>query len=123
MVGREGGCKVGEMLMDVIGLPASEALKGITKAARSAQGKKGGVVHIGYLTAIVPAEGQNLGETIKGGAPGMGVDEVSLTLLFHPSLHSHSDPPTGRLVLPHRPHRHRKALLQFSAPRDGTASR
>jgi len=42
------------------------------------------VIHAGYLTAIVPVVGQNLVETIKGGAPGMGVDEVNIPFFTPP---------------------------------------
>ena len=39
------------------GIPATEALKGVTKAEREREGKKGGVVRIGYLTCLVPEVG------------------------------------------------------------------
>ncbi|KAF2824284.1 alpha/beta-hydrolase [Ophiobolus disseminans] len=57
------------------GLPATESLKTITKSERSAQGKRGGVIRIAYLTCIVPKVGENLVTTIRGGAPEMSVDE------------------------------------------------
>jgi hypothetical protein len=62
------------------GIPATQSLDGISKAARSAQGKKGGVVRLAYLTALAPKLGDNLASTINpGGGEGtlkMGVDEV-----------------------------------------------
>lgn len=70
------------------------------------------MIHAGYLTAIVPVVGQNLVETIKGGAPGMGIDEVKYTLLYSsPLFELHSNSHTGRLALPIRPRRHRSPLL------------
>lgn len=41
------------------GIPATEALKGVTKAEREKEGKKGGVVRIGYLTCLVAEVGQS----------------------------------------------------------------
>ncbi|KAH7072388.1 Alpha/beta hydrolase fold-1 [Paraphoma chrysanthemicola] len=57
------------------GIPATEALKGLTKTERSAQGKKGGVTHVAYLTALVPEVGGSLGSTLKGGAAPLDVDD------------------------------------------------
>lgn len=39
------------------GIPATEALKGVTKGEREREGKEGGVVRIGYLTCLVPEVG------------------------------------------------------------------
>ncbi|KFY85154.1 hypothetical protein V500_08651 [Pseudogymnoascus sp. VKM F-4518 (FW-2643)] len=65
------------------GIPGTEAAKGLAKADREAEGKKGGVVRLVYLTSIVPPVGgsliSTLGEvskaiTIKGDY--MSVDPV-----------------------------------------------
>lgn len=61
------------------GTPASECIKGLTVEERKAQGKKGGVVRLAYITAVVPKVGNALAETIAGGEPiPMEVDAVSL---------------------------------------------
>lgn len=39
------------------GIPVSEGLKGVSKAERERAGKAGGVVRVGYMTALVPAVG------------------------------------------------------------------
>ena len=61
------------------GSPASQSLKGLTKHERAASGKTGGVVRIAYLTAVVPALGQNIISTVSvsssGGAPQVDVDQ------------------------------------------------
>ncbi|KAH7382601.1 Alpha/beta hydrolase fold-1 [Phaeosphaeria sp. MPI-PUGE-AT-0046c] len=57
------------------GIPASQSLSTISKSARSASGKKGGVTRLAYLTAVVPKEGNNLVTTIAGGAPAMSISE------------------------------------------------
>ncbi|KAF2035223.1 alpha/beta-hydrolase [Setomelanomma holmii] len=57
------------------GIPASQSLQGVTKTERAAQGKRGGVIHAAYLTAMVPKVGENLATSIKGGAPPMEVGE------------------------------------------------
>jgi hypothetical protein len=40
------------------GVVASQAVKGLSKKERESQGKKCGIVRIGYLTALVPDEGK-----------------------------------------------------------------
>jgi hypothetical protein len=66
------------------GIPATQSLDGISKAARTAAGKKGGVIRLAYLTALAP----NLGNTVNpAGGEGtlqMGVDEVYSSLLCLP---------------------------------------
>lgn len=46
------------------GVPGTEAAKGLGKADREAEGKKGGVVRLVYLTSIVPAVGGSLISTL-----------------------------------------------------------
>lgn len=43
------------------GVPTTESTKGLSKAERLAQGKKGGIVRIAYMTSIIPAIGENAG--------------------------------------------------------------
>lgn len=43
------------------GTPTTESTKGLGKAEREAHGKKGGVIRIAYITALVPAVGQSAG--------------------------------------------------------------
>jgi hypothetical protein len=75
---------IAERLTSCKGAPSSQSLEKITKSARLAAGKKGGVTRIAYLTAIVPKVGDNLVTTIAGGAPAMDIDEVSfVSVLFH----------------------------------------
>jgi hypothetical protein len=59
------------------GCAATESLKDVTKKEREQQGKTGGVVRIGYLTAAVPRLGESCGQTLVGGkgAP-IDIDEV-----------------------------------------------
>jgi hypothetical protein len=106
------------------GIPATQSLDGISKAARSAQGKKGGVVRLAYLTALAPKLGDNLASTINpGGGEGtlkMGVDEVLSfpILLGLTALAPFANQRTkGRLALPLRPCRHASRCLQLAFPR------
>lgn len=39
------------------GVPATESVRGVTKKARRALGKRGGVVRLAYMTALVPELG------------------------------------------------------------------
>lgn len=50
------------------GTPATEAVKGVSKKEREAQGLSGGVVGLAYVTALVPALGQAAGE-LMGSKP------------------------------------------------------
>lgn len=60
------------------GVPATESLKGVTKKEREQQGKAGGVVRIGYLTALVPRLGETAFQVLgdQGGAVP-SADEVN----------------------------------------------
>lgn len=61
------------------GLPISQSLKGLSRAAREKEGKKGGVVRLAYLAALVPAIGENVVAGIEGCPSGYTeTDEVSL---------------------------------------------
>jgi hypothetical protein len=74
------------MIKHDIGCPASESLKGVTRKEREQQGKKGGVVRIIYLTAVVPCLGESVGQTIKGGkAISIDIGEVCQTTILSPS--------------------------------------
>jgi hypothetical protein len=46
------------------GTPTSESIKGISKAEREKEGKKGGVVRVAYMTALVPALGTSAGSVM-----------------------------------------------------------
>ncbi|KAF9690988.1 hypothetical protein EKO04_011265 [Ascochyta lentis] len=48
------------------GVPATESLKGLGKTQRENQGKKGGVVRLGYISALVPRLGIAAGELMVG---------------------------------------------------------
>lgn len=48
------------------GIPTSESLKGVSKEAREKEGKKGGVVRVAYLTALVPEVGTGAGAVMEG---------------------------------------------------------
>ena len=46
------------------GTPMSEAIKGLSKVERARLGKKGGVVRVGYVAALVPAVGNGAGSLV-----------------------------------------------------------
>jgi len=43
------------------GIPTTESTKGLGKKEREAQGKKGGIVRLAYMTALVPPAGVSAG--------------------------------------------------------------
>lgn len=43
------------------GVPTTESIKGVSKTEREKEGKKGGVVRVAYITALVPAVGSSGG--------------------------------------------------------------
>ncbi|OTA60424.1 alpha/beta-hydrolase [Hypoxylon sp. EC38] len=47
------------------GVPATQSTEGVTKAERQKQGKKGGIVRLAYMTALVPAIGQSAGGILE----------------------------------------------------------
>ncbi|KAF2684508.1 alpha/beta-hydrolase [Lentithecium fluviatile CBS 122367] len=52
------------------GIPVSESIKGVSKAEREKMGKKGGVVRVAYMTALVPEVGGNAASALEGGPSG-----------------------------------------------------
>jgi hypothetical protein len=62
------------------GTVASQAVKGLSKTEREMQGEKGGIVRLGFITALVPDEGETA-VSANGAAATDGmieVDEVSV---------------------------------------------
>ena len=68
--------------------PASQAMKRLSKYERAKAGKKGGVVRLAYMTAVVPAEGVAAGGALADpDAPqqttgAMVPDEVCAIVMF-----------------------------------------
>jgi hypothetical protein len=61
------------------GLPATQAVKGVSKKEREAAGKKGGVVRILYTTAVVPDLDGDLPSVMGNGTPDSIQLDVSRT--------------------------------------------
>lgn len=76
------------------GTPASECMKGsdgrgLSVDSRQALGKRGGVVRLAYITAVVPKLGGAMGDTMVGGVKvPMSADEVSEVVLCY-TLRTH----------------------------------
>lgn len=65
------------------GMPASECLRGLSAESRANEGKRGGVRRLGYVTAVVPKEGEGLRETMVGGVQvPLEADEVGFLSSF-----------------------------------------
>lgn len=47
------------------GVPMTESVKGLSKKERAAAGKKGGIVRLGYMTALVPEVGLALSTMLE----------------------------------------------------------
>jgi hypothetical protein len=72
------------------GIPVSEGLKGVSKKEREACGKKGGVVRVAYLAALVPEVGENSTSTLRGSPSGYSeVGEVSSVVFFSCLCYTH----------------------------------
>ncbi len=46
------------------GVPVTEGAKGLGKKERQAQGKKGGIVNLAYMTCLVPSVGESAAEML-----------------------------------------------------------
>ncbi|KAF2797034.1 alpha/beta-hydrolase [Melanomma pulvis-pyrius CBS 109.77] len=61
------------------GTPMTESTKGLSKKERQAQGKKGGIVKLAYMTCLVPAVGVSAGGVLGGSSEdsklGLKIDE------------------------------------------------
>lgn len=47
------------------GVPATESVRGLSKAARAKEGKPGGVVRLAYMTSLVPELGIAANEVLR----------------------------------------------------------
>lgn len=60
------------------GVPATESVRGLSKAARAREGKPGGVVRLAYMTSLVPELGAAANEVVKerprAAGPGVEMD-------------------------------------------------
>lgn len=69
------------------GVPATESVRGLSKAARRKEGKPGGVVRLAYMTSLVPALGVAANEVVtnrpRAEGPGVEMDmDVGFYLMF-----------------------------------------
>lgn len=69
------------------GVPATESVRGLSKAARRKDGKPGGVVRLAYMTSLVPALGVPANEVVtsRPRAEGLSVEmdmDVSCHLIL-----------------------------------------
>lgn len=83
------------------GLPVSQSTQGVTKAEREAAGKKGGVVRLGFITALVTKVGESLLDGLSGGPNTITVDEDGWMYHSLPEIAEicyNSLPPERRLV-------------------------
>lgn len=67
------------------GVPVSQSPRGVTLKERLAQGKKGGIVGLAYMTSLVPALGESAGD-IYNKSPAAG-DEVPMVLVVSARRH------------------------------------
>jgi len=101
------------------GTPASQSVKGLSKAEREKEGKKGGVVRIAYMTCLVPEVG-------KAAPDGMDPSVMSsITTLDEDGWMTQCDfPASARIVFNHQPADEGAAwaakFLEHSAPSFGT---
>ncbi len=60
------------------GVPLSQSTKGLSRQSRAALGKPGGIIRLGYIGAIVPAEGQSAADVTaarsSSESPAMSMD-------------------------------------------------
>lgn len=72
------------------GVPATESVRGLSRAARRAEGKTGGVVRLAYMTSLVPELGIAANEVLRNRprAEGLSVEmdmDVSYGLIVSTS--------------------------------------
>jgi predicted alpha/beta hydrolase len=72
------------------GVPLSESTKGLGKDEREKEGKKGGVVRLGYLTALVPPVGTSAAGVLAG-VPEEFRLNLQMDVRFSPFLSSTFD--------------------------------
>lgn len=81
------------------GIPVTESTKGLSREERERDGKKGGIVRLAYVTAVVPAVGQNCGDVLANLSEESQVEITTDVGLFVSFLYSLSSSPTHQLFL------------------------
>jgi len=66
------------------GIPATESVKGLGKEERQKEGKKGGIVRLGYLTSLVPAVGVAALRVLGDVEPPFQMDDSGYT--YHENI-------------------------------------
>ncbi len=61
------------------GVPACQTVKDLEKSKRANGEKRGGVIHVLFIAALLVEEGQALVDALGGGLPPWAEAEVSLT--------------------------------------------
>lgn len=64
------------------GVPACQTVSGLEKSKRANESKKGGVIHVLFITALLVEEGKALVDALGGGLPPWAEAEVSLAPFF-----------------------------------------
>jgi hypothetical protein len=70
------------------GVPLSESTKGLGKEEREKKGKKGGVVKLGYMTALVPEVGVSAAGVLTEVPEELRLD-LGIDVRFSASSHPH----------------------------------
>ncbi|KAK5175687.1 uncharacterized protein LTR77_000826 [Saxophila tyrrhenica] len=100
------------------GGPVSQSTKGLSKEERKAQGKAGGVVRLGYMTAVVPGIGQSSQNVLEGtrkeGDMPMSVDANGWVLQEDPAK-------TARFVAQNLPPDQGEAVVRAFAKHSGAS--
>ena len=95
------------------GVPLSESTKGLGKEEREKEGKKGGVVRLGYLTALVPPVGTSAGGVLAGVPEELRLN-LQMDVRFPPFIPPHSiivNPEIGKRLVVSRPNHLRTNLF------------
>lgn len=75
------------------GVPTTQSLKGITRGERVEKGLKGGVVRVGYITCVVPREGENAVDVLtEEGGEGLPMEPDAVSFFARrPIIHTAHD--------------------------------
>ena len=79
----DGGRDIVVVLHSYAGIPGGGAVRGLSKKTRAEEGKKGGIVGVIWLAALLLPEGKDVASWLEGGGKGWEGNKINFVCAYH----------------------------------------
>ena len=79
----DDGLDIVIVLHSYAGIPGGGAVKGLSKKTRAEEGKKGGIVGVIWLAALLLPEGKDVASWLEGGGKGWEGNKINFVCAYH----------------------------------------